>query len=218
MGDITIKQSRFIDEYLLDMNATQAAIRAGYSAKTASSQWERLLRNAEIRKAISTASVKLAFRVEVTAERVLRERARLAFFDIRKLLDTEGNPVPLQDLDEDVAAAIAGLDVATSVSDDGITRTKVRKYRLANKEPSLAALEKRLGLDQKPIKFTLPDIGDLVGCIKAQEAIIGSVASGDVLASEGEALSRMVENKRRIIETTDLEARISALEAKENAR
>ncbi len=209
------RQTAFVAAYVAYRNATKAAIEAGYSHKTAASQGERLLRNVEVRAAIDAGLAKLADRAEVTAERIIRERARLAFFDPRKLLDADGNPIPLQELDEDMAAAIAGLDVATMMSDDGV-RTTVRKYRFAAKEPNLSALEKRLGLDQKPIRFTLPDITDLAGCIRAQEAIIRAVAAGDILASEGEALSRLIENKRRTIETTDLEARIAALEAKEN--
>lgn len=209
---MTPKQAAFVSEYLKDCNATQAAIRAGYSAKTADAIGKENLRKPPIRAAVDAALAKVADRAEVSAERVIRERARLAFFDPRKLLDADGNPIPLQDLDDDTAAAIAGLDVATSVSEDGSVKTTVRKYRLANKEPSLTALEKRLGLDQKPIRFTLPTIGDLSACIKAQEAIIAAVAAGDILASEGEALSRMVENKRRSIETSELETRIAALE------
>lgn len=212
MGEITIKQSRFVEEYVLDLNATQAAIRAGYSAKTAQEQGARLLSNVMVRAAVDAALAKVADRAEVTAVRVLRERARLAFFDPRKLLDAEGNPIPLQDLDDETAAAIAGLDVSTMASDDGRVKTTVRRYRLASKEQNLSALEKRLGLTEKPIRFTLPGITDLEGCIKAQEAIISAVAAGDILASEGESLSRMVENKRRAIETTALEARIAALE------
>lgn len=212
MGEITIKQSRFVEEYVLDMNATQAAIRAGYSAKTAQEQGARLLANVMVRAAVDAAVAKIADRAEVSAERVIRERARLAFFDVRKLLDSDGNPIPLQNLDDDTAAAIAGLDVATSVSEDGSAKTTVRRYRLASKEQNLAALEKRLGLTEKPIRFTLTGIADLEGCVKAQEAIITAVAAGDILPSEGESLSRLVENKRRAIETTDLETRIAALE------
>lgn len=208
------RRSAFVAAYLVHRNATKSAIEAGYSPKTAASQGERLLRNAEIRAAIDAGMARLTDRAEVTAERILRERARLAFFDPRKLLDAEGNPIPLQDLDDDTAAAIAGLDVATQVSDNGTMRTTVRRYRLASKEPSLAALERRLGMDQKAIRFQLPKAADLDGCIRAQEAIISAVAAGDILASEGEALSRLVEAKRRAIETTELEARITALEEK----
>jgi phage terminase small subunit len=206
------RQAAFVAAYLVHRNATKAAVVAGYSAKTASSQGERLLRNVEIRAAIDSGLARLADKLEITAERVLRERARLAFFDPRKLLDADGNPIPLQDLDADIAAAIAGVDVTTQVSDDGSVKTTIRRYRLAGKEASLSALEKRLGLDQKPIRFTLPAISDLEGCVRAQEGIIAAVAAGNILPTEGEALSRMIEAKRRAIETRELESRITALE------
>jgi phage terminase small subunit len=68
---LTPKQAAFVMEYLKDLNATQAAIRAGYSKKTASSQGERLLRNAEVQAAVTKGREKLAAKAEVTAERVL---------------------------------------------------------------------------------------------------------------------------------------------------
>lgn len=210
---MTPKQEAFVQEYLIDRNATQAAIRAGYSAKTASAIGDENLRKPEIRTAIDEAMAKVANRAEVTAERIIRERARLAFFDPRKLLDADGNPIPLQNLDDDSAAAIAGLDVATQVTDNG-TRTTIRRYKFAAKEPSLSALEKRLGLDQKPIRFTLPAISDAASCSQAQAAIAKAVASGELLAGEGAALSSLVENQRRAIETTELEQRIIALEGR----
>ena len=83
---LTAKQAAFACEYLVDMNATQAASRAGYSRKTAASQGERLLRNVEVRQAIDAGLNSRATKTGVTTERVLRERARLAFFDPRKLL------------------------------------------------------------------------------------------------------------------------------------
>jgi len=68
---VTPKQQRFVEEYLVDLNATQAAIRAGYSAKTAMSAGGRLLRNVVIAKAIAAAHVKLTERVGVTQEWVV---------------------------------------------------------------------------------------------------------------------------------------------------
>jgi phage terminase small subunit len=68
---LTPKQAAFVMEYLKDLNATQAAIRAGYSKKTASSQGERLLRNAKVQAAVTKGREKLAAKVEVTTERVL---------------------------------------------------------------------------------------------------------------------------------------------------
>lgn len=66
------KQQRFVDEYLVDSNATQAAIRAGYSAKTAEQQGSRLLRNVQVAAAIEERGAKLAKKVGTTAERVRR--------------------------------------------------------------------------------------------------------------------------------------------------
>lgn len=78
------RRSRFVQEYLVDLNATQAAVRAGYSAKTATSQGDRLLRFVEVQKAISEALDARSKRTGVTADAVIRELARIGFSDIRK--------------------------------------------------------------------------------------------------------------------------------------
>jgi phage terminase small subunit len=68
---LTPKQAAFVQEYLVDLNGTQAAIRAGYSPKTANEQAARLLANASVQAAVTKGREKLAAKVEVTAERVL---------------------------------------------------------------------------------------------------------------------------------------------------
>lgn len=68
----TDKQTAFVREYLVDLNATQAAIRAGYSERTAYSVGQRLLKNVEIQRAVAAAQAKRARRVEIKAEDVLR--------------------------------------------------------------------------------------------------------------------------------------------------
>jgi phage terminase small subunit len=70
--ELTPKQAAFVREYLVDHNGTQAAIRAGYSAKTAASQAERLLRNVDIRAAVDAAQTKIAEKTETDAEWVRR--------------------------------------------------------------------------------------------------------------------------------------------------
>ena len=72
MPKLTDKQTAFVREYLLDLNATQAAIRAGYSERTAYSVGQRLLKNVEIQRAVAAAQAKRARRVEIKAEDVLR--------------------------------------------------------------------------------------------------------------------------------------------------
>lgn len=72
MPKLTDKQTAFVREYLVDLNATQAAIRAGYSERTAYSVGQRLLKKVEIQRAVAAAQAKRARRVEIKAEDVLR--------------------------------------------------------------------------------------------------------------------------------------------------
>lgn len=80
------KQAQFVREYLVDLNATQAAVRAGYSAKTAEQQGPRLLGNVGVQAAIEAAMTKRAARTELEQDRVVKELSRLAFADIRKVV------------------------------------------------------------------------------------------------------------------------------------
>lgn len=144
------KQQQFVVEYLVDLNATQAAIRAGYSPKTAGVQGFDLLKKPEIAAAIESLRNEHAKNTGLTVERVLTEAMRLAFFDIRKLTDAEGNPIPINQLDDDTAAAIQGLELATERSrDEDGSVTVVRKYKIADKNAALERLFKHLGLFQK---------------------------------------------------------------------
>lgn len=214
---MTPKQAAFVAEYLVDMNATQAAIRAGYSRKTADAIGKENLRKPPIRAAIDAAMAKHADRLEITAERIQQERARLAFLDPRKLFDAQGAPIPIQDLDEDTAAAIVGVEVLEQYEGSGEDRRfvgYVKKYRLAGKDPSLSALEKQFGQTEKAIRFKLPEVTDSASCAQAQATIIAAVSTGAILPTEADTLSRLVENHRRSLETQELERRVAALEEK----
>jgi phage terminase small subunit len=143
------KQQRFVEEYLVDLNATQAAIRAGYNAKTARAQASRLLTKVNISDAIFEGRQLTADRLEVTQERVLKEFARLAFLDIRKAFDKDGNLLPIHDIDDDTAAALAGIEVEEMFEGKGGDREKVgtlRKIKLADKKGALDSLAKHLGM------------------------------------------------------------------------
>ena len=85
MAKLTAKQQRFCDEYLIDLNATQAAIRAGYSKRTAAASAARLLRNVKVQEYISEKQKEIEKRTEVTQDMVIKELAKIAFLDIRKL-------------------------------------------------------------------------------------------------------------------------------------
>ena len=143
MSKLTPKQSRFVDEYLLDLNASAAALRAGYSKKTAYSIGHANLKKVEIEKAISERRENASERTKVTLDQVVREAARLALFDPRKLFNANGTPIAIQDLDDDTAACIAGLDVVNMGSGDQIGQ--VLKYKLAPKGQAIDTLMKHLG-------------------------------------------------------------------------
>lgn len=87
---LTDKQQRFVDEYLIDLNATQAAIRAGYSEKTARSQGQRLLTNVDIKLALSAAQEERSERTKIDAAWVLQEAARSYAINATEYIDAEG--------------------------------------------------------------------------------------------------------------------------------
>ncbi|WP_415993029.1 terminase small subunit [Desulfovibrio piger] len=110
MVKLTDKQAAFVREYLVDLNATQAAIRAGYSERTAYSVGQRLLKNVEIQRAVAAAQAKRARRVEITADRVVAELAKIAFSDPRDLMEWGPDGVvlrPSAELSDDQAASVA---------------------------------------------------------------------------------------------------------------
>ncbi len=86
---LTLKQLRFVEEYMIDLNGTQAAIRAGYSAKTANEQAAQLLAKLSIQAAISEEREKQQARTEITADRVLREAWGILTADARELVQVK---------------------------------------------------------------------------------------------------------------------------------
>ena len=101
----------FVHAYMSNgQNATQAAIFAGYSEKTAYSQGQRLLKNVETRRQLAEAARAVAERVELDADRTMREIARIAYSDPRRLFREDGTLIPMHELPEDVSAAVASYE------------------------------------------------------------------------------------------------------------
>lgn len=147
-GELTPRQEQFVAEYLIDLNGTQAAIRAGYSAKTAQEQASRLLSNVMVMNLVNEKRQNLQKATDITAERVLKEVAGLAFFDVRKLVNADGSPKSITDLDDETARAIQGIELQT-VKDGENDFALVRKYKIADKNAALEKLMKHLGLFEK---------------------------------------------------------------------
>ncbi|MBK5570110.1 terminase small subunit [Ensifer sp. SSB1] len=146
---LTPKQERFVAEYLIDLNATQAAIRAGYSAKTAQEQGSRLLSNVMVAEAIQAAMKAREERTEITQDRVLLELSRIAFFDPRKLLRDDGSPKPIGELDDGTAAALAGLEITEEWEGSGEDRVFVgytKKYKISDKNTAITNAMRHLGM------------------------------------------------------------------------
>lgn len=134
------RQERFVDEYLVDLNATAAAKRAGYSEKTARSQGQRLLTNVDIQAAIQKRQARLRGKLEITQERVLEELAAIAFANGTDFATINRNGlvrlVPTDDLPEDKKKAVASIK-------EGQYGTEVK---LHDKVKALELLGKHLGV------------------------------------------------------------------------
>ena len=153
------KQAKFVAEYLISGNATQAALAAGYSAKTAHVIGQENLKKPVIASLLAAKNTEIAARqderlaaMELTKERVQREIARIAFFDARKMFAQDGTPLAITELDDDTAACIVGLDVLEEWEGSGENRVlvgHVKKYKIANKNVALDQASKILGMYEK---------------------------------------------------------------------
>lgn len=142
---LTPRQQRFVDEFLVDLNGRQAAIRAGYSPKSADQQAGRLLSYAKVKAALEKGKTERRAKTRITAERVLEELAKLAFVDPRDFFDADGNLIPIAELGDDTATGLAGLDIAVHHGGDGEV-TKAAKIKFADKWAAFVDLCKHLGL------------------------------------------------------------------------
>lgn len=137
---VTDKQERFCEEYMIDLNATQAAIRAGYSPKTANEQAARLLVNVSVQDRLAQLQAEQSRRTGVSADRVVRELARIAFANASDLIDPETASVKL-DASRDDLAAIQSVKVKT-FGEDGLEH----EVKLADKLKALDLLGRHLGM------------------------------------------------------------------------
>lgn len=148
MANLTPNQERFVQEYLVDLNGTQAAIRSGYSAVSASVTASRLLANAKVAEAIAERQKEREKRTGVTADRVVAELAKLAFVDLSAAYDDNGNLLKPSEMPAEVRAALAGVDFA---------KTGDRIARFSAKERALELLGKHLGLFRDKVEHSGPE-------------------------------------------------------------
>lgn len=156
MIELTDKQARFVEEYLVDLNATQAAIRAGYSERSARQMAAENMAKPVIAQAIAEAQQARSERTEITQDMVLRELAKIGFSDIRKLFTPGGNLLAVSDLDDDAAACISSIEITTRKArggdDDEVE--EVSKVRLWDKRAALVDIGKHLGMFKDKVELS----------------------------------------------------------------
>lgn len=174
--NLTDKQRLFVAEYLKDLNATRAAIRAGYSKRTAYSQGQRLLKNVEVAAAVDAALEDRIERTKMEADEVLLELAKLARSNMREYVEWDAARVrlkPSAGLTDDAAAAVA--EISQTETEHGGTI----KFKLHDKKGALELLGKHLKLFAERYEHT----GAGGGPIEVIEVV--GVSDGD--EGEGEA-------------------------------
>lgn len=150
MSDLSPKQARFVQEYLLDLNATQAAIRAGYSEKTANEQSSRLLANVKVSAAIEEAKAKRAERTQINADWLLGRLAEEATADIADLYDDSNNLKPVKDWPLIWRQGlVAGVEIDALYDGSGEDREQTghtKKIKLSDRLKRLELIGKHVGV------------------------------------------------------------------------
>lgn len=155
MAKLSAKQQRFVDEYLIDLNATQAAIRAGYSTNTAKEIGCENLTKPNIANAIAKAQAERSKRTGVNADRILLELAKIAFVNPTDVINMTDATIR-GDANRDDTAAIASVKVKTIPTEDGdITEREIRTY---DKIKALELCGKHIGMftDKFKIEGVVP--------------------------------------------------------------
>lgn len=137
----TDKKDRFVDEYLIDLNATQAYLRSnpGVTEKTAATEGSRLLGTPEVQEKISAAKADRSRRTRVTQDRVLRELAHIAFLDIRKAFDPKGGLLPVVEMPNGIARAMKAFEVE-KITSEGFPIGTMTKVKFEGKTRALEIL------------------------------------------------------------------------------
>lgn len=162
---LTDKQEMFCREYLVDLNATQAAIRAGYSDKTARSQANRMLTNVDIEKRIQELKSERGERLEIDADYVLQRLVEIDQMDVVDILLSNGEIKPIKDWPKVWRITLSGIDVTEMSGDStGLLKKikwpdKVKNLELLGKHISVQAFREQVK-NEHDVVGTLSDLMD----------------------------------------------------------
>lgn len=139
----------FVEAYITNgRNATEAAKTAGYSEKTAYSLGGQLLKHLETQQLLRERQESLAAKYELTTENVIAELAKIVHADLRKVIGADGQVLPIKEWPDDMAAAIAAIEIA-EIGQDGQAIGQTKKIKLWDKNSAIEKAMKHLGLFEK---------------------------------------------------------------------
>jgi len=144
MPELSEKQKRFCQEYMKDLNGTQAAIRAGYSKKTAKEIASQHLTKLNIQEEIKKLQDKHANKVNITVEDLLRELQMMYQIDISELYDENGDLKPINELPKNITRSISEVTVVTKKFGETIA-TDTSKIKFYSKLDAIEKLARHLG-------------------------------------------------------------------------
>jgi phage terminase small subunit len=168
---LTELQRRFSEEYIIDFNGTQAAIRAGYSKNGAGQAAAKCLDNSEVQSLIAELVKKQSDRTGVEADKVVNELSKIAFSDVRSLFNEEGDPLTAKELSDKISGAVSSIKITetdqTVKSYNRVTK-RVYEYKFWDKLEALTTLLRRLDSGKEP--ETVKDININVEIVPANVA------------------------------------------------
>lgn len=181
---MTPKQERFVDEYLIDLNATQAAIRAGYSVRTADRIGPELLGKTCVKEAIELRKAGLSLKAEISAEEVIKELKHLGFSDIGDVLNFQGDKLCLKapnEIPESVRRAVSSIKVKRHVEGQGEDArvVEVIEFKLCDKIAALRELALHLPGFRAPTQISAT-IGDIDAAIARELARVAGESKGAI--------------------------------------
>ena len=160
MGKLTPRQSMFVKEYLVDLNGTQAAIRSGYSPRTANEQAARLLANVNISDAVASGMAKRAAKVEINADYVLARLAEIDRMDVLDIMSDDMALKPVSAWPSSWRRYLSGFDVA-EMKDGQDAIGVLKKIKWPDKVKNLELLGKHVGVGAftEKVQLSGPDSG-----------------------------------------------------------
>ena len=168
---LTARQKKFALEYAATLNATAAAKRAGYGARSARFRASKLLANVAVASAIREALERSFTKAQLSIERIDAALAAVCFSDIRRFYDANGRLLPTSEWPADVAAAVAGLETIERAHGKSKATTQVTKVKLWDKVSALTLAARRLGMLKDNLKLS--------GGLTLEQLVLASYAPRD---------------------------------------